>query len=115
MTSADVLAGNEKWSVEAADVVTWLQSLPDDSIDLLCCSPPYELARTDGIGERMVGGQAWVDWMMEVVRAATAKVKGLIAIVCEGQTRQYRYTCTPFLLMADLHRAGFNLRKPPVF
>jgi hypothetical protein len=106
---------NLTWSIELGDVVPWLNSQADDSIDLLCCSPPYELARTYGIGERMVGGQAWVDWMVGVVRAASPKVKGLIAIVCEGQTRQFAYTATPFLLAADLHRAGFNLRKPPAF
>jgi hypothetical protein len=88
---------------------------PEDSVDLLFTSPPYELARTYGIGEKMVGGQAWVDWMVAVVTAAAPKVRGLIAINCEGQTRGYRYSCVPFLLVADLHRAGFNLRKPAVF
>ncbi len=98
-----------------ADAVEFLRALPDDSVDLLFTSPPYELARTYGIGHKMVGGQKWVDWMVEVVRTAAPKVKGLIAINCEGQTRGYRYSCAPFLLIADLHRAGFNLRKPCVF
>lgn len=101
--------------VECRDAIEFLDAQEDDSIDLLFTSPPYELARTYGIGEKMVGGQAWVDWMLAVVRAAAPKVKGLIAINCEGQTRNYRYSATPFLLMADLHRAGFNLRKPPIF
>lgn len=114
-TAADVLNGSARWSCETADVLAWLDQLPDDSVDLLVTSPPYELARTYGIGEKMVGGQAWVDWMVGVVRAASPKVKGLIAINCEGQTRNYRYSCVPFLLVADLHRAGFNLRKPPAF
>ncbi len=116
MASAiDVIDGRATWAAEAADCLEWLRALPDDSIDLLFTSPPYELARTYGIGEKMVGGQAWVDWMVEVVKAAAPKVKGLIAINCDGQTRGYRYSCVPFLLMADLHRAGFNLRKPCVF
>ena len=114
-TAADVIAGNARWSAECSDAVEFLDGLPDDSIDLLFCSPPYELARTYGIGEKMVGGQAWVDWMVRVFRAAAPKVKGLIAMNCEGQTRGYRYSAVPFLLMADLHRAGFNLRKPVVF
>lgn len=103
------------WIVETADAVEWLNRQPNDSIDLLFTSPPYELARMYGIGERMVGGQAWVDWMIAVVRAASPKVRGLIAINCEGQTRNYRYSCVPFLLIADLARAGFNLRKPPIY
>lgn len=101
--------------LRCADAIDFLRSLEDDSIDLLFTSPPYELARTYGIGERMVGGEAWVKWMFAVVEAAAPKVKGLIAVNCEGQTRNYRYSMTPFLLAADLHRAGFNLRKPCVF
>lgn len=101
--------------IVCADAIDFLHAQEDDSIDLLFTSPPYELARTYGIGERMVGGEAWVSWMVAVVRAASPKVKGLIAINCEGQTRNYRYSAVPFLLAADLHRAGFNLRKPCVF
>ena len=115
MVAADVIEGRANWSCEPGDAVEFLNSLPDDSVDLLFTSPPYELARTYGIGGRMVGGEAWVAWMVEVVRAASPKVKGLIAVNCEGGTRKYRYSCVPFLLIADLHRAGFNLRKPPVF
>jgi hypothetical protein len=114
-TAADVLANRAAWGCECGDAAAWLGILPDDSVDLLVTSPPYELARTYGLRSRMVGGQAWVDWMVAVVTAAAPKVKGLIAVVCEGQTRGYRYSCAPFLLVADLHRAGFNLRKPPVF
>lgn len=114
-TAADVLGGRASWAVECADAVEFLRALPDDSVDLLFTSPPYELARTYGIGERMVGGQAWVDWMVAVVSAAAPKVRGLVAVNCEGQTRGYAYSCVPFLLVADLHRAGFNLRKPVAF
>ena len=78
-------------------------------------SPPYENARTYGLGDDLPSGQAWVDWMVEVVRAAAPKVKGVIAINCEGRTRNYSYSGTPFLLFADLLRAGFNMRKPCVY
>jgi hypothetical protein len=53
--------------------------------------------------------------MVEIVKAASPKVKGLIAINCEGQTRGYDYSATPYLLLADLKRAGFAVRKPPIF
>ena len=115
MVWADVITGSARWSVECTDCLDFLRALPDDSVDMLFTSPPYELARTYGIGERMVGGQEWVDWMVEVVRAAAPKVKGLIAVNCEGQTRDYSYSGVPFLLFADLKRAGFNMRKPPIF
>jgi hypothetical protein len=115
VTAADVIEGRAKWSAECADCLTWLRALLDDSVDLLFTSPFYEDSRTYGLGKRLPRGQEWVDFMVAVVTAAAPKVKGLIAINCEGQTRGYRYSCVPFLLMADLHRAGFNLRKPPVF
>jgi site-specific DNA-methyltransferase (adenine-specific) len=114
-TVAAVLAGADSWACVQSDAVEFLNSLPDDSVDLLFTSPPYELARTYGIGERMVGGEAWVAWMVDVVRAAAPKVKGLIAVNCEGQTQDYSYSGVPFLLFADLKRAGFNMRKPCVY
>ena len=109
MNWQDVTDGQRTWSVEQSDAVAFLRSLPDDSVDLLFTSPPYELARTYGIGERMVGGESWVRWMVEVVAAAAPKVKGLIAVNCEGQTRGYSYSGVPFLLFADLKRAGFTM------
>lgn len=114
-TASDVLENRAPWACVQSDAEAFLGSLPDDSVDLLFTSPPYELARTYSLADRLPGGQAWVDWMVRLVTAAAPKVKGLIAINCEGQTRQYRYSCVPFLLIADLHRAGFNLRKPVVF
>lgn len=114
-TTADVLANRARWSCQASDAVAFLASLPDDSVDLLFTSPPYLEARTygtEGVSRRL---DAWVPWMLEVVRAAAPKVKGLIAINCEGQTRGYAYQPAPFLLMARLFEEGFNLRKPVVF
>jgi hypothetical protein len=115
----DVIAGRAAWSMEQGDCLEWLRALPDDSIDLLMCSPPYEQARLYLEGGANMGiardTEAWVAWMVEVVRAASPKVKGLIAVNCEGQTREYRYTCSPYLLMADLCRAGFNCRRPVIY
>jgi hypothetical protein len=113
-TTIEVLNGSARWGADCADAIAWLESLPDDSVDLLFTSPPYMGARTYGIGFDM-DAEEWTAWMVRVVRAATPKVKGLIAINCEGQTRDYAYQPAPFLLAADLYRAGFNLRKPPVF
>lgn len=113
-TVSDVLENRAPWACVQGDCIEWLRSLPDDSIDLLFTSPPYLEARTYGadLGKPI---DEWVPWMVELVRVAAPKVKGLIAINCEGQTRKYRYLPGPFLLMADLYRAGFTLRKPVVF
>ncbi len=114
-TVSDVLEHRAPWCCVESDAVAFLNSLPDDSIDLLFTSPPYLAARTYGREDVSRSLGAWVPWMLSVVRAAAPKVKGLIAINCEGQTRNYAYQPAPFLLMAELFRAGFNLRKPVVF
>jgi hypothetical protein len=85
-----------------------------DSVDLVFGSPPYEDARTYGIDFKLKG-QDWVDWMVEVVRESARISKGLIAFVVQGRTRKFKWSCTPALLIADLHRAGFNVRRPIIF
>lgn len=92
-----------------------LEILPTlEPVDLVFGSPPYEDRRTYGIDFNLKG-QEWVDWMVEVVKASLRVCTGLVAFVVEGKTKQFRYSCTPILLMADLHRAGVHLRKPPAF
>lgn len=86
----------------------------DKSIDLVFCSPPYEAARTYGIDFNLKG-QAWVNWAVPRYLECLRVCRGLVAWVVEGQTRQYRYSAAPILMMADLHRRGVHLRKPPAF
>jgi len=85
-----------------------------DSVDLVFCSPPYENARTYGIDFNFTG-QEWVDWALVRYKECVRVSKGLVAWVVEGRTRQFKYSATPILLMADLHRAGIKLRKPPIY
>ena len=100
--------------IEQADAIEWLRRQPDDSIDLIISSPPYEDRRSyEGLPARH--GQAWVDWMLDVWLESARVCKGLVAYVVEGKTKNFRYSATPLLLAADLHRAGFHLRKPPIF
>jgi hypothetical protein len=91
-------------------------SLPfaDKSIDLVFCSPPYEAARTYGI-DFALKGQDWVDWAVPRYLECLRVCKGLVVWVVEGQTKKFRYSCTPVLLMAELHRLGVHVRKPPVY
>jgi site-specific DNA-methyltransferase (adenine-specific) len=96
------------------DCLEVMRAMEPNSVDLVFGSPPYEDARTYGIDFRLKG-QAWVDWMVEVFRESLRICNGLVAMVVEGRTRQFRYSATPVLLMADLHRAGICLRKPPAF
>jgi len=96
------------------DCLEVLKTLPDDSVDLVFCSPPYEDARTYGIDFNLKE-QDWVDWAFERFVECYRVSKGLIAWVVEGKTRNFQYSATPILLAADLYRADIRLRKPPIF
>ncbi len=106
-------------SIVQADAIDFLRSQPEGSLDLVFGSPPYEEARLYLEGGKNLGisrkTDAWVAWMVEVYRAAQAACKGLVAFVVAGQTRSYRWSAGPALLMAELHRTGMNLRNPPIY
>lgn len=96
------------------DCLEAMKTMPDDSADLVFGSPPYEDARTYGIDFNLKG-QEWVDWMVEIYKEANRISKGLVAFVVQGRTRKFKWSCTPALLIADLHRAGFNVRNSPIY
>jgi len=91
------------------DCLDVMRRLPDACVDLVFSSPPYEDCRTYNIGFALKG-QAWVSWMVEVYKESLRVCRGLVAFVVQGRTRSYRWSATPALLMADLHRAGIHLR-----
>ncbi len=91
-----------------------MREMEAGSVDLVFGSPPYEDARTYGIDFRLKG-QDWVDWMVDTVAESLRVCKGLVAFVVEGKTKNFKWSAVPVLLMADLHRAGITLRKPPAF
>jgi len=101
-------------TIICGDAETELKKLPDNCVDLVFGSPPYEDARTYGIDFNLKD-QVWVDWMVSVVKESLRVCKGLVAFVVEGKTKRFRWSATPALLMADLHRAGIHLRKPPLY
>ncbi len=107
------------YRVEKADCIEFLNSLEPGSVDLVFGSPPYCDARLylEGGADLSLAKTAeeWVPWMAEVCTAARRACKGLCAFVVEGRTKDYRYDCTPFLLLAELHERGFHCRKPPVY
>jgi DNA methylase len=111
--------GSKLWAVNRADCLKWFAEQPADSINLVFGSPPYEQARlylengeNHGIARNT---EEWVAWMVEVYKAALHCCKGLVAFVVAGQTKKYRWSAGPALLMADLHRAGIHLRNPPLY
>lgn len=96
------------------DALTQLRQMADNSVDMVFTSPPYEDARSYGIGFSL-RGQEWVDWAVACYRECVRVCRGLVAWVVEGKTQNFRWSATPALFMADLHRAGIRLRKPPIF
>jgi hypothetical protein len=96
------------------DCLEVMRSLDSNSVDLVFTSPPYESARSYGIGFDL-SGQDWVDWALARYIECLRVSSGLVAWVVEGRTKQFRWSATPALLMADLHRAGVKLRKPPIY
>jgi DNA modification methylase len=69
-TVADVFENRAAWACVQSDAIAFLDALPNDSVDLLVTSPPYENARTYSLADELPSGQAWADWMVRVVRAA---------------------------------------------
>lgn len=107
------------WKIIQSDCLAFLAGLDPKSVDLVLCSPPYEKARLyleddEDLGIAM-DTEEWVAWMVKVVRASLRICRGLCAFVVEGQTHDFRYSCGPMLLMADLCRQGICLRKPVAF
>lgn len=93
------------------DSLVEIDKLPAQSVDLVFGSPPYENAR-DLVDDPfpVLVGQEWVDWMVKVYLASLRVCTGLVAYVVQGRTKNYRWSATPVLLAADLHRAGIHLR-----
>ena len=110
-TASEVLASG---TLHCGDNLAWLKSLPTGCADLVFTSPPYVDCRTYGIGFKLTG-QAWVDWAVERYIECVRVSRGLVAWVVEGKTKRFRWDATPALLMADLHRRGVKLRKPPIY
>jgi hypothetical protein len=96
------------------DCLEVMRSLPSDSVNLVFTSPPYEKARTYGIGFKLTG-QDWVAWSVRRWLECERLSVGMVSWVVAGQTRDFRWSATPSLLEADLHRLGVNLRDPRVF
>jgi hypothetical protein len=103
------------FELRCGDCLDLMREMPSDSVDLVFCSPPYEAARLYGDLGFDLSGQDWVNWAVARYIECVRVCRGLVAWVVEGQTRKFQWSATPALLMADLHRYGIRLRKPPIY
>jgi hypothetical protein len=109
----------KQWSVEQADALEWLKSLPADSVNLVFGSPPYASQRKyleNGADLNIARGvDDWVSWMADVSEACLRVCTGLVAFVVDGATKKFAWDAAPALLVAELHKRGVTLRKPPIY
>lgn len=97
------------------DCLDVMRSMPDDSVDLVLCSPPYEAQRTYAELNFSLQGEEWVAWAVERYLECVRVSRGLVVWVVEGCTRNFAWSATPAMLLADLHRLGVRLRKPHIY
>lgn len=88
-------------------------SLPENRVDLIVCSPPYENVRTYDQGFNLKG-QEWVDWCVPRYEACLDACSGLVAWVAGHGTGGVTtpWSGAPWLLGVDLLRRGHSLLRP---
>jgi hypothetical protein len=116
----DVLAGRAQAAAQLAEAIDFFNALPEDSLDLVHGSCPYEKQRLyleGGIDLRIARNtEEWAAWMVRVFKAALRACRGLVAfVVGHGVTRKFSWSGGPALLMANLIRAGVTLRRPVIY
>lgn len=94
---------SDKHQMIHADFLEWAPQQPENHVDLVFGSPPYEDARTYGI-DFCLKGQDWVDWMVEVVRQSVRLSRGLVFFVMAGKRRNWKYQPVVEWLVSDLTR-----------
>lgn len=89
--------------IHNADCLEWMRAQPENIFDLTVTSPPYEDARTYGIGFKLKG-QSWVDWCIPRVVEMCRVTDGLVIFNAAGKVRQFKYSPVMEWLVADLTR-----------
>jgi hypothetical protein len=112
-TSSSGFEKGYSWSFQQGDC----RSIPfdDDHFDLVFCSPPYESQRSYAELEFELDGEEYVQWAADCFMECLRVSKGLVAWVIEGYTKDFDYSASPFLLMAEVKKRGAKLRKPVVY
>lgn len=87
----------------AADCLEWMEAQTGPVCDLVVTSPPYEDARTYGIGFKLAG-QAWVDWCIPRIVQMCRVCRGLVVFNAAGKVRDFKYHPVVEWLVSDLTR-----------
>ena len=103
-----------KVAMYQGDCLDVMRGFRSASVDLVVTSPPYEAARTYGVGFKL-SGREWVRWAADRYMECLRVSRGLVVWVVEGQTNGYEWSATPMELAVEIKRRGAVLRKPPVY
>lgn len=96
------------------DCLDVMKGWPDDCVDLVLGSGPYEDARDYG-EDFNLKGQEFVDWMFERMVEMLRVSRGLVAMVLNGKTRNGQYSFVAEWLAMGLQDHGYTVPKPAVF
>ncbi len=88
--------------------------MPENSVDLVVCSPPYEGLRTYGIDFELWGDD-WVDWAFTRFAECLRVCRGPVCWVVNGSTKRGLYSLVPERLAIRLADAGFGVRRSLVY
>ena len=85
-TAAEVIAGEKAWACRAGDCIEFLDGLPPRSVQLVIGSPQYadKGGRYGSDDVKKLGTVAWVDWMLDVTRAARRVAAGDVIWIVNG-------------------------------
>ena len=92
-----------KHQIFTSDCLEWARRQPDKLVNLTVTSPPYEDARTYGIGFKLKG-QDWVDWCIPRIVELCRVTEGLVIFNAAGKVRDWKYSPVIEWLVADLTR-----------
>lgn len=85
--------------------------LEDQSVDLVCGSPPYCDARTYGIGAQR-DAREWVEWMLDVTTENLRVSRGPVIWIAAGVTRDRNYWPACEGLMWEWFKRGGHAYRP---
>lgn len=99
-----------------ADVLDFLDGIPDDSVQLVLTSPPYNLGKPYGDGGSADSMRAvyYHGWLMQVLsEAARVLAPGGTLFLQVGSTRDWQDQLMPLdiLLFDDIRRAGLTFQS----
>lgn len=99
-----------------ADVLDFLDGLPDESVDMVITSPPYNVGKRYGDGASADSMRAvyYHGWLMQIISETARILKpGGVLFLQVGSTRDWQERLMPIdiLIFEDIRRAGLTFQS----